>query len=200
MQDFGYTDPFQDPGDGAIGDTVFLDANGSGSPDAGEGIEGVTVKLLLDPDGIPNNGDETLLATDVTDENGNYFFGDLDPTATYTVMVDTATLPPGLANTVDPDGGLDDMSTVDLNVDPDGIDLDQDFGYEPSPGKTARSATWSGWTRTPTASTTAPTGPTACRAPTTTSRASPARRVDVYYDANGNGLVDPGRAAHGRRP
>ena len=35
----------QDPGEGLIGDTVFLDRNGNGAFDAGEGLEGVTVRL-----------------------------------------------------------------------------------------------------------------------------------------------------------
>ncbi len=134
LQDFGYTPIGHDTGEGLIGDTVFLDVNNNGQPDAGEGIEGVVVKLL-DSNGI-------LIATTTTDENGNYSFGNLDPVATYQVMVDTTTLPPGLTNTVDPDGTTDSMSIVNLGApgsdgvnDTDGIDnginLGQDFGYVP---------------------------------------------------------------------
>ena len=95
-----------------------------------------------------------LLATTTTNENGNYYFGGLDPTATYTVVVDATTLPPGLTNTVDPDGGPTAVDG-DLADDPDGtndgINLDQDFGYVPADGRRAASATWSGWTAMPTA-------------------------------------------------
>jgi len=125
FQDFGYTPEGHLTARGLIGDTVFMDYNNSGFPDAGEGIEGVVVELY-DATGA------TKLAQTVTDENGNYYFGDLDPTATYQVQVVTSTLPGGgtsLDNTVDPDGGNDSRSTVDLSAAPNGIDLDQDFGY-----------------------------------------------------------------------
>ena len=121
-QDFGYTATDQDPGDGLIGDTVFLDANNNGSYDAGEGMEGVTVRLYAS-DGV------TLLEETITNEDGLYFFGDLDVDETYIVQVQTGTLPyPGLTNTVDPDGGNNSFSTVTLTTAVP-IDLDQDFGY-----------------------------------------------------------------------
>jgi len=70
--DFGYAPPNQDPGEGLIGDLIFLDANGNGVYDAGDtGLEGVTVKLY-------DAAGTTLLATTVTDENGNYTFGGLN--------------------------------------------------------------------------------------------------------------------------
>ena len=86
-------------GDGLIGDTLFLDRDGNGTPDAGEGIEGVTVELR-------DSTGTIVLATTVTDENGNYSFGGLLVDVTYQVVVDTTTLPEGLTNSVDPDGGL----------------------------------------------------------------------------------------------
>lgn len=126
-QDFGYTPPNHDNGDGLIGDTIFLDRDGNGSPDDGEGIEGVAVNLY-----DANTGQ--LIATTTTDENGNYSFGNLDASGQYTVTVDTSTLPAGVTNSVDPDGGNDSSSFVDLNADSDSIDLDQDFGYvHPNP-------------------------------------------------------------------
>ncbi len=126
-QDFGYAPPGHDTGEGLIGDTIFLDRNGDNTPNAGEGLEGVRV-WLYDSTGT------TLLRTTHTDENGNYYFGDLEPSGTYQVWVDTTTLPnggAGLTNTVDPDTASpgDSKSTVNLGADPDGIDLDQDFGY-----------------------------------------------------------------------
>ena len=135
-QDFGYVPSDHTAGDGVIGDTIFLDigdgAGGAanGAPDAGEGLEGVTVTLT---DASGN------ITTTQTNENGSYFFGGLDPNETYTVTVDTASLPVGVTNSVDPDGGTASQSVVDLssgtdgNADPDGVDnginLGQDFGY-----------------------------------------------------------------------
>jgi len=135
-QDFGYAPPGHSNGRGLIGDTIFLDYNGNGSPDPGEGLEGVTV-MLTDGDG------DTMTTT--TDENGNYSFGDLDPNDTYTVDIDTTALPNGgigLTNSVDPDGGGDSTSVVDLSSDPDGIDLDQDFGYVVDTSNTISGTIW----------------------------------------------------------
>ncbi|MCI5165216.1 MAG: DUF11 domain-containing protein, partial [Candidatus Electrothrix sp. GM3_4] len=129
--DFGYAPAGHSNGDGLIGDTIFLDTgNGSGGTpdgvyDAGEGIQGVTVQLYDDTG-------TTLLATTVTDVNGQYRFGGLDNTATYQVHVNTATLPnggAGLTNFADPEGNSDSSSMVDLSADADGIVLDRDFGY-----------------------------------------------------------------------
>ncbi|MCI5118927.1 MAG: hypothetical protein D3913_13455, partial [Candidatus Electrothrix sp. LOE1_4_5] len=130
-QDFGYTPTGHSSGEGLIGDTIFLDSgDGSGGvPDgiynAGEGIEGVTVRLY---DSVG-----ALVAMTVTDASGRYEFGNLNKTATYEIRIDTDTLPNGgigLTNSVDPDNdGTANRSTVDLNSDPDGINTAQDFGY-----------------------------------------------------------------------
>jgi len=123
--DFGYTAPGQETGKGLIGDTIFLDRDGSGGFNPGEGLQGVTVRLYA------SNG-TSLLATASTDADGRYAFGGLNPADTYVVKVDTATLPnggAGLANSIDPDGGTASQSTVDLSLSVGGIDLDQDFGY-----------------------------------------------------------------------
>ncbi len=189
-QDFGYTDPTQDPGEGGIGDTVFLDANANGAPDDGEGIEGVTVNLYTDPDGIPNNGDEVLIASTVTDENGNYFFGNLDPAETYMVEVDTTTLPPGLTNSVDPDGGNDSLSGVDLNTTGP-IDLDQDFGYVPAGASgSIGNLVWQDTNAD--GINDGPNGPDGIPGNDDDEPGLPGKTLDLYYDANGNGLVDPG--------
>ncbi|MBT8207753.1 MAG: carboxypeptidase regulatory-like domain-containing protein, partial [Acidimicrobiia bacterium] len=64
---------------GSIRDKAWLDANDDGLFDLSEmGIAGVTVTLLSDPDGIPNNGDEVVIATTTTDANGNFGFDGLD--------------------------------------------------------------------------------------------------------------------------
>ena len=103
---------------GSIGDTVFIDGDGDGQFDAGEGISGITVTLTLP-------GGSTL--TDVTDGSGQYSFPNL-PAGTYTVTISTGGTPlAGLPNTVDPDGGNDSTATVTLTAGQD--NPDQDFGY-----------------------------------------------------------------------
>jgi len=172
-QDFGYTPQGQDPGEGIIGDTIFHDRDSSGVPDDGEGLAGVMV-ILTDTNG-------TVLATVETDPNGNYLFGGLDTNGTYVVTVDTGDIPTGLVNTVDPDGGFDSTSTVDLSADPDGIDLDQDFGYQADPAGTVGSIGDLVWLDT--------------NADGTNNNAEVGIEgvtIDLYLDANGNGLVDPG--------
>ena len=57
----------------SIGSTVFVDLNNNGIQNIGQGdvgIEGVTLELWMDGE---------LIATTTTDENGNYFFGALEP-------------------------------------------------------------------------------------------------------------------------
>ena len=117
-QDFGYAPSGHTAASGLVGDTVFLDRDESGTPGTGEGLEGVTVRLY-DTGGV-------AIATTVTDENGNYSFGFLNG-GTYTVRVDIATLPAGVTNTVDPDGGVVNESSV--TIAGGGINLLQDFGY-----------------------------------------------------------------------
>ena len=64
---------------GSLRDKVWLDANEDGLFQPSElGIPGVTVSLLSDPDGVPNNGDEVVVATTITDANGNFGFDGLE--------------------------------------------------------------------------------------------------------------------------
>ena len=127
LQDFGYTlqdSTPTDAGAGGIGDTVFLDRNNDGIIDLGEGLEGVRVDLF-------DAAGATSLATFFTNENGNYYFNGLVG-ATYTVRVDTSTLPGTtgqLTNTVDPDsGGALNESIVTITGS--NTNLLQDFGYQ----------------------------------------------------------------------
>jgi cysteine-rich repeat protein len=107
---------------GSIGDLVWSDDDGDGVQDAGEaGIAGVTI-LLKDATAT------TTLATTVTDANGNYLFDNL-PAATYHVVIDGASLPPGVQQTFEKDGSLDGDTQQVLNAG-DNI-LDVDFGYAP---------------------------------------------------------------------
>ncbi len=121
LQDFGYAPAGHDAGEGLIGDTIFLDRDASGTFNPGEGLEGVRV-------GLYDSTGTILLAVTTTNENGQYFFGNLSPTATYVVKVDTTTLPAGVTNTVDPDGGTANQSSVNLAATGP-VNLLQDFGY-----------------------------------------------------------------------
>ncbi len=108
--------------DGMIGDRIWLDTDANGVFSAGEGMEGVSVRLYA-------SGGVNLLASTVTDENGQYFFAGLNPASSYVVQVQTASLPyTGLTNFVDPDGGTASAANVTLtNAAP--VNLAQDFGY-----------------------------------------------------------------------
>ncbi len=107
---------------GGIGDTIWFDLDNSGSTqDAGEpGIEGVIVTLT------DSNGN---VMTTETNENGNYYFGGLDPAGTYTVTVSPQNFNAGgvLEGMSQTSGGAAGQSVVTLSGD--GIDLDQDWGY-----------------------------------------------------------------------
>ncbi len=182
-QDFGYTPAGQDPGEGLVGDTVFLDYNSNGTPDPGEGIEGVSVDL--------HDGAGTVIATTVTDENGNYYFPGLDPNAMYSTTVDPTTLPPGVVQTVDPDGTNDNTSTTDLSQTPDGIDLTLDYGYEPSalPGSIGNLV----WLDDNTDGVNdGPAGPDGVAGTDDDEPGIEGVTIDLYLDSNGNGLVDAG--------
>ena len=124
-QDFGYEPTPDAPTLGAIGDTIFHDADGDGLYEPEDGdfpLENVTV-LLTDASGNTQSMS--------TNENGLYLFSSL-PLGDYTVTVDPATLPDGkrLTPSADPDGGSDNSSSVSL-TEAAPVDLDQDYGYEP---------------------------------------------------------------------
>ena len=117
---------------GSIGDTIWSDVDNDGNAVIdGEDfpIEGVTVDLL--------DSSGAVIATDVTDADGKYLFEQLPLNATYTVQVDTTTLPDVKQTNpaYDPDGGDDNQSTVTLTVDDPATPADeannrmQDFAY-----------------------------------------------------------------------
>gem|GEM_PF-876961 len=118
--DFGYN------ADASIGDRLWIDYDGDGVQDPNEpGIPGAVVELTL-PDG--------QVITTTTDANGEYLFDNLYSSdfygagSTYTVAVDTTTIPADLSETFDLDGGLDSISEVTLAVGEDRRDVD--FGYQ----------------------------------------------------------------------
>ena len=140
--DFGFAE-------GIIGDFIWQDDNGNGTPDPGEpGIDGVTVNLYNDNDGngVFSAGD-TLVDTQVTAGGGLYEFGGL-PAGDYVVVV---TPPAGYTLTGDPDAystnpGVSPYPPCDpLNADyqfcdneygtsllAGQVNLTADFGYQPS--------------------------------------------------------------------
>ncbi len=81
---------FSQPPNNSIGDRVWLDSDGGGTQNGTEpGISGVTVTLYA-ADGV------TIVATTITDANGNYLFTGLPPATNYIVGF---TLPAGLTYT-----------------------------------------------------------------------------------------------------
>lgn len=139
--DFGYR-PNTGVTLGVIGDTVWFDANASGTAtqDAGEyGIAGVSVALIrdVDGDGVWDAG-EPVIAADVTDASGQYLFNGLSLSdsgdgnaadADYLVWVnDTDNVLGELRQTYDQDSPLDNRSATALSAGTSS-DLNQDFSY-----------------------------------------------------------------------
>ncbi len=111
--DFGFRIP-------SLGDRVWNDLNGNGVQDPGEpGINDVQV-FLLDSDGNP-------LDQMVTADDGNYTFENV-PAGSYTVTVNTATLPGGATPTFDLDGTATPNTTVVVQSAAGRTDVD--FGYQ----------------------------------------------------------------------
>ena len=186
--DFG----LQPPGTATIGDTVWLDADEDGTLDPTEnGLPGVTVRLYQDANnnGVIDAGD-TLLQTDVTDANGNYLFSGLNPDD-FLVQVDPTspvTTTFGVVTTI---GAA--MSTTagatnprDVTVTAAGQTItNADFGY--NWGGSIGDRLWydddgDG------------IGPAGTPGGTDTGEPYVAVGgvLNLYYDSNGNGAVDPG--------
>ena len=95
---------------GSISDQVFNDTDADGIQDAGEeGIEGVVVNVL--------DGDGSIVGTDTTDENGEYYVGDLPP-GDYTVEFITDDLDTDYDPSPQDEGGDD---TIDSDADENGV-------------------------------------------------------------------------------
>ncbi len=104
--------------DTSIGNSIWLDLNGNGLQDANEpGLANVKI-TLTGPGGT---------VVTYTDSNGNYLFSDLQP-GTYTVTVDTSTLPAGLVQSYDPDGTLNNTTVHALGAGESWQGCD--FGYK----------------------------------------------------------------------
>ena len=128
-QDFGYTSKGHFEGAGLVGDTVWFDNDSDGVQDADEpGVEGVTL-TLLDGAGAP-------IGATVTDENGNYSFGNLDLGASYMVQVNSSNFTAGgvlqgMNQTYDNDGSptAGNKGTSATLTAGSPVDLGLDFGY-----------------------------------------------------------------------
>ena len=126
--DFGYNNP-SDPAD--IGSYVFIDADANGNFVMGVdvGLPGVTVALIndTDEDGVWDANEE-VAATTITAPDGSYNFPDLNDDKYVIVITDANNVISDMTNSVDPDGGSDQHSAVDLT----GSDqLSENFGYVP---------------------------------------------------------------------
>jgi len=171
--DFGYAPPGHTYGEGLIGDTIFLDRDGGNDFDPGEGLEGVIVNL--------RDSQGRIVARTVTDENGNYTFGNLLP-GTYTVEVITSSLPnggAGLTNTIDPDGGTPNRSVVTIGGTQPLVNLNQDFGYRPVTPNSVGGTIWNDENADGT------------QAPGET-MVFPGVTVALYEDTNGDGILGEG--------
>jgi uncharacterized repeat protein (TIGR01451 family) len=127
--DFGYS---QDPATGSIGDTVWLDANGDGIRSGSEaGITGVTLDLIdVGPDGILGTADDVgVVASTVTDADGDYVFADLAAGNYVVDVTDAGGELTGLALTV---GSTDPSATVALSEGE--VYSEADFGFVPAAG------------------------------------------------------------------
>jgi uncharacterized repeat protein (TIGR01451 family) len=116
--DFGYR------ANASFGDFVWNDLDGDGVQDPGEpGIPGVRVYADMNGNGIFDSATEPSATTD---SNGAYSIGNLVP-GTYTARVDTGSLPPGLIQTFDAVGSLDNAATFFISANQARADID--FGY-----------------------------------------------------------------------
>ena len=112
----------------SVGDTMWFDVNSSGGDQSTQGAEpglpAVRVSLY--------DAGNALVATTFTDGAGNYLFTGL-PAGTYTVAVDTGTLPAyvRVVPTYELDGGADSRATVSIGAgNPHPRTLD--FSYPPA--------------------------------------------------------------------
>ncbi len=149
---------------GTIGDTVFLDPNGNGVQNSGEpGLADVTLNLI-------NQTTGAIIASTVTDSDGHYSFVGV-PAGTYTVQVtDINGKLAGLVNsTVNPITSIVLASGATYN--------DADFGYVPTAGSIG-DLVWND-----------------INGDGVHDAGEPGIQgveVDLYFDVNGDGLLDPG--------
>ena len=119
--DFGFT-----PG-GVIGDFIWDDTNGNGTPDPGEtGAANISVRLYNDvnANGVYDAGDTTV-GDRTTDAGGYYAFSGL-PAGAYVVVVNTSRPITGDPDVTPPCGACDNQSGVTITTGQ--VDRTRDFG------------------------------------------------------------------------
>ena len=173
-QDFGYTGTV-DPLPNSLGDTVWLDVDRDGIQDAGEaGIGGVLVQLTWDgPDGNLATTADNVVYTTVTDVNGGYLFTNL-PDGNFQVTTN-------LAGNTGPGGPLEGLFAA---YDASGSQTDgtSDVSLDPthtSTGPVTNLAQDFGYSPNDGAGDEGLIGDT------------------IFFDANGNGVADPGEGIPG---
>jgi len=102
-----------------VGNLVFVDHNGTGTADDGEGVDGVTLRLYRQGDTV---GSTAPVATTSTAAGGSYLFGNLKP-GSYFIHIPATQFAPGapLAGRKSLPGAGADNGVDDLN-DENGID------------------------------------------------------------------------------
>ena len=93
----------------SIAGTIFRDANRNGAVESGEGLAGVTVFADLNQSGVRTASNPQA----TTGGDGSYRIGNL-ASGQYLLRVDTNSLPGGTTNSLDPDGVLNNATTVAL--------------------------------------------------------------------------------------
>jgi len=115
-----------------IGDRVWNDKDADGKQEVGEGgINGVTVHLL--------DKRSRIVASAMTEGNGNYRFEDQEPGVYYVRLV-AATLPNGYEMTHDFDGGATEIARLTLR--PGHVRLNLDFGYRKAATSEVHDVVW----------------------------------------------------------
>ncbi|MBP7865824.1 MAG: DUF11 domain-containing protein [Acidobacteria bacterium] len=129
----------------SIGDTVYNDANNNQAQDAGEsGFGGVTVRLYSDAGTLGViDGTDAILATLVTDGNGNYLFTGL---ANGNYLVSIPTVPSGYTYTGTGANADSDPAAAGtqraVTVSAGGSVLTADFGYRAATSRTVSGTLW----------------------------------------------------------
>ncbi len=123
--DFGFGPDSSAAGPGAIEGTVYLDLNANSNDDTEPGIELVTLNLVSCGTGTCSDGDESVIATVTTDENGDYSFTGVLPGDYIVEVSDTNNATIGL-NETEMMGGLTFATVTAGNTT-----TDIDFGYSP---------------------------------------------------------------------
>jgi uncharacterized repeat protein (TIGR01451 family) len=108
----------------SLSGNVWFDANANAVNDAGDSeLSGVIVFLDLNHDGIRESSEPFV----TTDANGNYTFNSL-AAGTYSVTVDTNSLPAGVKPTFDTDG-ISTPNTISVSLTGSQVVTGQNFGY-----------------------------------------------------------------------